>query len=62
MNNLSTEQEAELRRLAILFVEIYTGHNPEQLVEDIVDDMTDDFHVLVMDTFVNPFRTSGDDE
>lgn len=61
MNNLSNDQEAELKRLAVLFVEIYTGHNPEQLDETIADDITDDFHVLIMDEFVNPFIQTADD-
>lgn len=61
MNHLSNEEEAELKRLAILFVEIYTGHKPEQLDENTADDITDDFHVLVMDEFVNPYRNADDE-
>lgn len=58
MNTHSTDEEAELNRLATLFVEVYTHHSGVTMLDESqADDITDDFHVMVMDQFVNPFVT-----
>jgi hypothetical protein len=58
MNNLTITQEAALKALIAQFVEIYMGRPDETMADDI----TDDFHVMLMDEFVNPFAEPADDE
>jgi hypothetical protein len=64
MNNLTNALEAALKALTAQFVEIYMGRpDTTPLDETMADDITDDFHVMLMDEFVNPFAPwPADDE
>jgi hypothetical protein len=62
MNTLSNEQEDALKALVSQFVEVYLGHpDTKPLDENLADDITDDFHVMLMDAFVNPFAEPDDE-
>lgn len=62
MNTHSSEERAELLRIAAQFVDAYTRHcGVTRLDEDQADDITDDFHVMVMDQFVNPFAEPAEE-
>ena len=63
MNYLTNDQEDALKTLIAQFVEIYMGTaDTKPLDETIADDITDDFHAMLMDEYVNPFVSRpGDD-
>ena len=54
--------EDALKALIAQFVEIYMGRpDTTPLDENTADDITDDFHALLMDEYVNPFLKPADD-
>ena len=63
MNYLTNYQEDALKILIAQFVEIYMGTaDTKPLDEDMADDITDEFHALLMDEYVNPFADRSGDE
>ena len=63
MNYLTNDQEDALKTLIAQFVEIYMGTaDTKPLDETTADDITDEFHAMLMDEYVNPFARRPGDE